>query len=157
MGFREDAEDYDCFVVEVGGAGLEVGYGVEDGRAVVVAVGWVGIVKDFGEALVSEHLSGGVLGVYDAVGEEDDEVSGAGGEGELFVFGVGEEAEGEAFCLDGFDGDNGRAGGGFCAPDVVFCVAAGAWSLELVAETKMAGRSRRWRSGGSGCRRPRRP
>jgi len=61
-------------------------------------------LEEVGEALVSEHLTGGVDGVDDTVGEEDDEVAGARGEGELLVFGVGEEAEGEAFSLDGADG-----------------------------------------------------
>ena len=67
------------------------------------AVGWCWDSRSLAETFVAEHLAGGVDGVDDAVGEEDDEVAGAGGEGELFVLGVGEEAEGKAFGLDGAD------------------------------------------------------
>ena len=88
----------------MGGAGLEVGDGLEDGidggLGRRVMLGFQELLK----TVVAEHLAVCVDGVDDAVGEEDDEVAGAGGEGELFVFGVGEEAEREAFGLDGADG-----------------------------------------------------
>ena len=100
----EGAEDDDGLVVEVGGAGLKVGDGLEDGVDGGLCGGVVLGLEEFRETLVAEHVAGGVDGVDDAVGEEDDEVAGAGGEGELFVFGVGKEAEGEAFGLDGADG-----------------------------------------------------
>ena len=76
----------------MGGAGLEGGDGVEDGSGGGGGGGIFQRLEDLGEALVAEHVAGGVLGVYYAIGEEDDEVAGAGGEGELFVLGAGEEA-----------------------------------------------------------------
>ncbi len=84
----------------MGGAGLEVGDGLEDGVDCGLGRGVVLGFEELGEPLVAEHLACGVDGVDDAVGEEDDEVAGAGGEGELLVFGVGEEAKGEAFGLN---------------------------------------------------------
>ncbi len=85
------------------GAGLKVSDGLENGVDCGLCGGVVLGLEEFGETLVAEHVAGCVDGVDDAVGEEDDEVAGAGGEGELFVLGVGEEAEGEAFGLDGAD------------------------------------------------------
>ena len=158
--FVKHPENQDGFVVEVRGAGLKAGDGVDDGLG---GGGGGGVFEGFenlGESLVAEHLALGVLGVEDAVGEEDDEVAGAGGEGELFVLGVGEEAEWEAFGLDGYlDGDGCAAAG--------FCVAGGRlrearlWRAPVgprrgLRRRRAAGRSRRWRSGGSGWSRPRR-
>ena len=81
--------------------------------AVEAAVGFLQGLEDLGEALVAEHLAGGVVGVDDAVREEDDEVAGPGGEGELLVLGVGEQAEGKAFGLNGLtDMACGGGGGG---------------------------------------------
>ena len=60
--------------------------------------------EELSETLVAEHLAVGVYRIDDAVREEDDEVAGLGGEGELFVLGVGKEAKREAFSLDGSDG-----------------------------------------------------
>ena len=100
----EGAEDDDGLIVEVGGAGLEVGDGLQDGVDGGLRGGVVLGLEEFGETLVAEHIAGGVDGVDDAVGEEDDEVAGLCGEGELLVFGIGKEAEGEAFGLNGADG-----------------------------------------------------
>ena len=99
----EDAEDDDGFVVEVGGACLEIGDGLKDGVDGGAGSGVVLGLEKFDEAFVAKHLACTVDRVDDAVGEEDDEVAGLGGEGELFVFGVGEHAEGKAFGLDGTD------------------------------------------------------
>ena len=129
----EDAEDDDGFVVEVGGAGLEVGDGLEDGVDCGLGGGVVLGLEEFGETLVAEHVAGGVDGVDDAVGEEDDEVAGLGGEGELFVLGVGKEAEREAFGLNGADG-GGLAGIGGVDGDEEWLDGAGVGDLEgLVA------------------------
>ena len=99
----DGAEDDDGLVVEVVRSILKVGDGLEDGIDGRLGGGVVLGFEESGEALVAEHLSGGVDGVGDAVGEEDDEVAWAGGQGELFVLDVGEETEREAFGLDGAD------------------------------------------------------
>ena len=98
----EDAEDDDGLVVEVCGACLKIGDGLKDGVDGGTGGGMALGFEESGEAFVTKHLACAVDGVDDAVGEEDDEVAGAGGQSELFIFGVGEHAEGEAF---GFDGD----------------------------------------------------
>src|SRR5271170_1665838 len=94
------AEDNDGLVVEVGGACLKVSDSLEDG----VYGGSRGRLplrfEELLEPVVAEHLFVSVNGVDDAVGEEDDEIAGLGGEGELFVFSVGEEAKREAFGVD---------------------------------------------------------
>jgi hypothetical protein len=86
---------------------LEGGDGGEDGvdRGLRGVAGG-GVVAQHGfEALGAEHIALGVERVDDAVGEEDEDVAGLGGEGELLVLGLGEEAEGEAFGGDGgYDG-----------------------------------------------------
>ena len=117
VGRVEDAEDNDGLVVEVGGAGLEVGDGLEDGVDGRLRSGMVLRFEELFEAFVAEHLAGGVDGVDDAVGEEDDEIAGARGEGELFVLGVGEEAEGKAFGLNGADGRRLRGVGVVCGDE----------------------------------------
>ena len=110
-GRLQGSEDDDGFVVEMGGAGLEIGDGLKDDVYRGLRGGVVLRFEKFGETLVAEHVAGGVYGVDDAVGEEDDEVAWPGGEGELFVFSVGKEAEREAFGLNGSDGGGlGRVG-----------------------------------------------
>ena len=83
---------------------MKVGDCLEDGIDGGLRGGVVLGLEEFGETLVAEHVAGGVDGVDDTVGEEDDEVARLRGEGELFVLGVGKEAEGEAFGLNGADG-----------------------------------------------------
>ena len=101
----EDAEGDDGLVVEVFGSGLEDGDGFEDGgEGVVDGLGGGGVALEQGaEAIGAVHFAVDIFGVDDAVGEEDDEVSGAGGEGLLVVGDAGEEAEGEAFDVDRAD------------------------------------------------------
>ena len=70
---------------------MKVGDSLKDGvdgglrRGVVL-----GFEKLF-QAVVAEHVAGGIDGVNDSVGEEDNEVARAGGQGELFVLGIGDE------------------------------------------------------------------
>jgi hypothetical protein len=96
-----DAEDDDSFVVEVLGSGLKVGDGFENGVHCGLRGGMVLGLKQLGKPFVAEHLAGGIFSVDDAVGEEDDEVAGASGKGELLVFDVWKEAQGKAFGLNG--------------------------------------------------------
>ena len=60
-------------------------------------------LEELAEPFFAKHVAFGVDGIDDAVREKDDEVARAGGEGELFVFGVGKEAQGKSFGLDGAD------------------------------------------------------
>ena len=97
------AQDYDGFVVEVGRSGLKIVDGLEYGVHCELRSGVMLRLEELCETFIAEHVTGGVDGVNNAVGEEDDEVAGAGGEGELLILGVGEEAQGEAFNLNGAD------------------------------------------------------
>jgi len=83
------------------GAGLEAGNCVDD--AIYGSLGAVVTLafEDGVETFVAEHFAFRVDGVDDAVGEEDDDIAGLCGEGELFVLGVGEESQGEPLRLDG--------------------------------------------------------
>src|ERR1700733_916445 len=94
------AQDHDGLVVEVGRSGLKIVDGLEYGIHCELRSRVVLRLEELSEAFVAEHLIGGVDGVYNAVGEEDDEVAGASGEGKLLILGVGEEAQGEAFSLN---------------------------------------------------------
>jgi hypothetical protein len=84
------------------GSGLVGLDGFEDGLdGLGGAVGGGGVVlEEGGETLWTELLAAGVDGVGDAVGEEEDEVSGREVEGGFVVGGDGEETEGEAFDLE---------------------------------------------------------
>ena len=112
FGRFECTENDDGFIVKVGCARLKVGDGLKDCVDCGLGGGVVLGFEELAEAFFAEHLTFCVDGVDDAVGEEDDEVAWAGGEGELFILGVGEETEREAFGLDGADrGGLGGVGG----------------------------------------------
>src|SRR6185312_10401712 len=93
------AEDDERLVVEVLHARLEVAHGAQDGFDGGGGGGVGQRLEYLLQALAAEHLVLGVFGVGYAVGEEDDQVAGLGGKGELFVGGVGEEAQRKAFRL----------------------------------------------------------
>jgi hypothetical protein len=61
------------------GAGLEVGDGLQNGVYRRFGSGVILRFEEMGEAFISEHIAGGVDGVDDTIGEEDDEVTGARG------------------------------------------------------------------------------
>ena len=69
----------DGLVIEVSGAGLEVGDRLKDSVYRELSRRLVLGLEKLSESLVAKHIAGGVDGVDDAVGEEDDEVAGAGG------------------------------------------------------------------------------
>ena len=79
--------------LELGDAGED---GVGDFGCGQVAKG----AEQGGEALVAVHLALGVLGVENAVGDEDDGVAGLGVEADFVVSDVGEEAQREALGAD---------------------------------------------------------
>src|ERR1700722_6818078 len=97
------AQDHYGLVVEVGRSGLKIVDGLEYGVHCELRSRGMLRFEELSEAFVAEHLIGGVDGIYDAVGEEDDEIARAGGEGKLLILCVGEEAKGEAFSLNGAD------------------------------------------------------
>src|SRR5208337_433325 len=99
--YLSHAEDDDGFVVEAVVVALEAGNvgvdGVGDLLGGVVALG----AEKGGEAVLAVHFALGVVGVDDAVGDEDEVVTGLGGYAEFLIGRVGEHAKGETFGLDG--------------------------------------------------------
>src|SRR6185437_16324580 len=99
----EDFEDHEGLVVEAFFALLEFCNFGQDGVGNFGCGLLLVLFNDRFEAVVAEHFAVVVLGIGYAVAEEEDGVAGLGGEGEFLVLDAGEEAEREAFGLDGFD------------------------------------------------------
>src|SRR5215471_9421078 len=108
----EGTEDDDGLVVEVFCAGLKSGHGIDDGLDGGGCRWHTHSLQDLRESFSTEHLACGVDCVWNAVGEEDDEVAGTGGESELLVLDVGEETKREAFGLDCLNVDRCSGAGG---------------------------------------------
>ncbi len=103
----QDAEGDDGFVVEVLGSGLKGADRFEDGcECAIDGLSGRGVPLEKGaESVGAVHLAVYIFRVDDAIGEEDDEVSGAGVDDQFVVGHAGEEAEGEAFDGDGANVD----------------------------------------------------
>ena len=101
-----DFQDDYCFVVEAVVGALKCANVGEDGVGDLLGGLGANGTEERGETLVAVHVVLVVFSVENAVGQEDDNVAGLGGDGELLIGDVGKEAEGKAFSLD----DNGLAG-----------------------------------------------
>ena len=113
----EDAQHYNCLIVEVLGPALEERDGIEDRihRSLgALGCGWM-MLEQRAKAIGAKHLRLGVVRVNDAVRKEDNEISRLGNQGQLLIDNVRKEPKRKAFDLDRLDANGirqaGRIGG----------------------------------------------
>src|SRR5664279_1019450 len=93
----KNAENDEGLVVEVIDSALKFSKTAEDG--ISESCGGLVLISlhERNQPVLAEHLLAGILGIHDAIAEEDDGVAGLGGEAELFVLDIGEHAQRNAF------------------------------------------------------------